>query len=299
MQDIEAKLVEIERLARGSIFNRLLADPKRYIQAIGFWRLVYPLTKKGKYAKARTFFGPDMELILPSATEIYLFGAKTHDSEIRLARFLMKNLQPGDTFCDVGAHFGYFSLLASQLVGENGQVIAFEASKSTFGILEKNLGPYPNTTPLHRAASNENTILIFNEYPPLYSEYNTLTPDTSAAWMKDNPSRPIKVQGVRLADYFQEASIRPNIIKIDVEGAEPQVLAGLQPYILENAPIIVMEYLLSSKQNEAHQTAVHLLQKIGYQAFTIENNGKLSLCGDISAYMNLLGLDSDNIVFQR
>ncbi|MCC6727130.1 MAG: FkbM family methyltransferase [Saprospiraceae bacterium] len=299
MQELAEKLKDIERLARGSIFARLLANPKRYIESVGFWRFVYPFTNRGKQARATTFFGAEMELVLPAATEIYLFGAKTHDSEIRLARFLMKNLQPGDSFCDVGAHFGYFSLLASQLVGKNGQVLAFEASKSTFGILEKNLRPYSNTTPLHRAASNENTSLVFNEFPPLYSEYNTLVPQTNAAWMKNNPAQPIAVQGQRLADFFLSENIRPSIIKIDVEGAEPQVLEGLEPFFESASPVIVMEYLLSSGQNEAHQTAAKQLFSHGYSAFRIENNGDLNPCNDIQAAMSLADLDSDNIVFKR
>jgi FkbM family methyltransferase len=300
MQALAAKLLEIERLARGSKFARLLADPVRYISAIGFWRLVYPLTKRGRYAKVPTFFGATMELVLPSATEIYLFGAKTHDSEIRLARFLMKNLNAGDTFCDVGAHFGYFSLLASQLVGGGGRVIAFEASLSTFAILERNLRPHPNTTPLHRAASSANTTLTFHEFPALYSEYNSLTPDAGAVWMKNNPSSPIEVQGVRLSDYFRDENIQPKIIKIDVEGAEPQVLMGLQPYLEEHpTTIIIMEYLATSKQNEAHEVAARLLQDIGYQAFTIEKNGEITPCGNIGTAMSLIGLDSDNIVFHR
>ncbi len=299
MQEFSQKLADIERLARGSIFNRLVADPRRYLEAIGFWRLVYPLTKRGRYAKAHTFFGAEMELVLPSATEIYLFGAKTHDSEIRLARFLINNLKAGDTFCDVGAHFGYFSLLASQLVGETGKVVAFEASLSTFGILEKNVAPYPNTTPLHRAASSEDTTLTFHEFPALYSEYNSLTPDVAAGWMKKNPSRPIKVQGVRLADYFRKEGIRPKIIKVDVEGAEPQVLAGLEPYLVDNSPVLIMEYLPSYKQNEANQAAEALLQKLGYQAFTIKSSGEITPCADIAAAMSLIGLDSDNIVYKR
>ena len=140
------KLAAIEQLARGSVLGRFFKNPVRYVAAIGYWRLFYPLKKRGKFARARTFFGAEMEVVLPSATEIFLFGAKTHDSEIRLARFLLKNLRPGHTFCDVGAHFGYFTLLASQLVGENGRVIAFEASRSTFEILKKNTIQAANVT---------------------------------------------------------------------------------------------------------------------------------------------------------
>lgn len=300
LKEFEQKLDKIERLARGSVLQRFLNDPLRYISAIGFWRLIYPIKKTGRFARATTFFGAKMEVVLPSATEIFLFGAKTHDSEIRLARFLMKNLNLGDTFCDVGAHFGYFSLLASQLVGTTGRCIAFEASRSTFDILEKNLRPFRNTTPLHRAASDTTKPLVFNEFPPLYSEYNSLvTPHNNSEWMKRNPPQRTEVKGVRLADFFEEARSRPNIIKIDVEGAEPQVLEGLKPYLQANSPVIVMEYLLSAGQNEAHRLATGLLLQLGYHSFRIKSTGELAPCPDIALEMAKIGLDSDNIVFQR
>lgn len=301
LSTLEQKLEKIERLARGSVLGRLLNDPLRYCKAIGYWRLLYPMTKRGRFAKARTFFGTEMELVLPSATEIYLFGAKTHDSEIRLARFLMKNLKSGDAFCDVGAHFGYFSLLASQLVGEYGQVLAFEASRSTFAILQKNTLPFPNIEPLHRAASDEDKALVFNEFPALYSEYNSLVlPEIkNAAWLKNNPSQPIEVAGVRLDDFFAEGKMNPQIIKVDVEGAEPQVLQGLEQFLQKNSPVVVMEYLLSNSQNEAHRQAVAFAQAIGYQIFRIKKSGELEPCMDVEVAMEELGLDSDNIVLRK
>ncbi len=301
LSKLEQKLEKIERLARGSVLDRLLNDPLRYVKAIGYWRLVYPLTKRGRFAQASTFFGAKMQVVLPSATEIFLFGAKTHDSEIRLARFLLKNLKPGDTFCDVGAHFGYFSLLASQLVGEKGKVLAFEASRSTFGILQKNAAPFANIMPLHRAASDVDKVLVFNEFPALYSEYNSLVlPEIkNATWIKNNPSQPIEVTGVRLEDFFAEGKANPDIIKIDVEGAEPKVLQGTAHFLQDNSPLVVMEYLLSNSQNEAHREAVAFAQGIGYQVFRIGDDGGLSPCGNIEATMSKLGLDSDNIVLRK
>ncbi len=298
---LEQKLEKIEQLARGSVPGRLLNNPVRYVSAIGYWRLVYPLTNRGRFARASTFFGAEMDVVLPAATEIFLFGAKTHDSEIRLARFLMKNLRPGDTFCDVGAHFGYFSLLASQLVGANGRVLAFEASRSTFGILQKNLLPCANATPLHRAASDVDKLLVFNEFPALYSEYNSLIlPETkNAAWMKNNPAQAIEVPGVRLDDFFTKEKIRPGIVKIDVEGAELQVLRGMSHFLKENSPTLIMEYLTGGGQNEAHRLAVAYAQGLGYQVFRIKNDGTLTPCGNVEEAMMAVGLDSDNIVLKK
>ncbi|MBI1225199.1 MAG: FkbM family methyltransferase [Bacteroidetes bacterium] len=300
-KNLEKRLEKIERLARGNVLSRLLNNPMRYADAISYWRLFYPFTKRGRYANARTFFDADMQVVLPSATEIYLFGAKTHDSEIRLARFLMKNLNPGNTFCDIGAHFGYFSLLASKLVGEAGYVLSFEASLSTFGILKKNTAPYQNVLPLHRAASNEAKNLVFNEFPPLFSEYNSLILPKieNAAWLKNNPPQRVEVAGIRLDDYFDEKKTKPEIVKIDVEGAEPQVLQGMSKFLLENSPIVVMEYLISSSQNEAHRKSIDIAKGLGFKVFRIENDGSLMSCSDVEANMNELGLDSDNIVLKK
>lgn len=77
-----------------------------------------------------------MNIALPASTDIYLTGGKSHDSEIRLAKFLIKNLNQGDNFVDIGAHYGYFTLLGAHLVGKGGRVF-FEPGKSTYSLLEK------------------------------------------------------------------------------------------------------------------------------------------------------------------
>lgn len=307
---LEQQLDRIEKLARGSILQRFLKNPFRYGWAIGYWRLVYPMRKKGKYAQAATFFGASMQLVLPSATEIYLFGAKTHDSEIRLARFLMKNLKQGQHFCDVGAHFGYFSLLASQLVGKKGKVTAFEASRSTFEILSKNTAAYPNIQAVHRAASDEDKALVFHEFPALFSEYNSLVLPKSAqaGWMKNNPPQRIEVKGQRLDNFFgvHDPVVRtnppghlPQIIKIDVEGAEPQVLRGMKALLTMHTPVLIMEYLIGEGQNEAHRQAVSFAQQLGYQLCRIGKGGDMVPCADLEAAMRADGLDSDNIVLRK
>ncbi len=164
--------------------------------------------------------------------------------------------------------------------------------------MKKNVGPFPNIEPLHRAASDEDKALIFNEFPALYSEYNSLVlPEIkNAGWMKSNPAQAIEVAGVRLDDYFAEGTRIPTIVKVDVEGAEPQVLRGMEQFLRRNAPLVVMEYLLSSSQNKAHREAVAFAQGLDYQVFRIEESGELEPCTDVEVAMTSLGLDSDNLV---
>src|SRR5690606_8834209 len=126
----------VERLARTSIRGRLAARPWRYLSALGYRKLVHPIFRAGWKVSTSTFFGARMQLLLPAATDVYLTGGKTHDSEIRLSRFLINRLKPGDSFVDVGAHFGFFTLLAAHLAGSDGRVWAFEAAPRNFHILE-------------------------------------------------------------------------------------------------------------------------------------------------------------------
>jgi FkbM family methyltransferase len=291
------KLDAIERLAKGSVIHRLLHHPFRYLAAIAYWRLLYPLEKKGKFARARTFFGAGMEVVLPSATEIFLFGAKTHDSEIRLARFLINHLRPGDVFCDVGAHFGYFTLLAAHLVGEKGRVFSFEASRSTYCILAKNTTSSANVHALHLAATDEAKTLIFNEFPALFSEYNSLVlPDPKAAWLKMNPPQRIEVQGIRLDDFFQNQP-PPRLLKIDVEGAELQVLRGMRRLLQEHPPLIVMEYLING--GDSYPAAVAFAKSAGYETLVIGPDGRMLACNDLGEWFAKRKLNSDNIVFKK
>jgi hypothetical protein len=83
---------------------------------------------------ARTRFGA---AIAGETTEIlqqyiYYFGLW----EPEITRWIERALQPGDGFIDVGANIGYFSLLASKLVGERGAVVAIEPSPELFAALE-------------------------------------------------------------------------------------------------------------------------------------------------------------------
>lgn len=66
-----------------------------------------------------------------------------------------EHLQAGDTFLDIGANFGYFSLLAAHKVGPAGRVIAVEASPDVLPHLKKNLAAFANTELIHAAVGKE------------------------------------------------------------------------------------------------------------------------------------------------
>ncbi len=294
-------LRRVEQLATLPKLGRLLRRPGPYLYAIGFRLLRYPRTKRGVARQAHTFFGAPMTVLLPAGTDIYLTGGKSHDSEIRLARFLIQHLAPGGVFADVGAHFGYFSLLAARLVGAAGQVLAFEASRATYSVLAANVAAAPSVHARHCAVSDAPGQLAFYEFPVHYNEYNSLSIEQFAQekWFQNEPPTKIEVPAITLDSCFAGPARPPDIIKIDVEGAEFQVIRGATELLRRAAPVVVLEYLEHRRHNTAHRQAAALLAALGYQPHRISPEGLLIACPDLDAYLWASGIDSDNFVFVK
>ncbi len=293
------QLEKLEKLAQGSKLTRFLAFPIKYTTATVFNYLVYPRTKKGRAAVAETFFGARMNVILPASTDIYLTMGKSHHSETRFAKFLIKTLQKGDSFLDIGAHFGYFSLLASEIVGSNGKVMSFEASKNTFQILKSNVEGRSNIVAYNNALSDKIEMIGFYEFPTLYSEYNSMeiSQFEGQKWFKDFAPTKTEVQTTTINDIIQKQGFRPRVIKIDVEGAEHTVVKGASCLANENNIAIVLEYLTNDVNNSEYVAASDKLISFGYRTHVIDDNGLLLAVDDVDAQLKQQQIDSENVVF--
>lgn len=299
-QELLDRLDALERLAEASRFGRLLHNPLRYLSAMLFLKLQYPRSKKESIRPARLFFGQEVQVALPASTDIYLTGGKTHASEIRLARFLIRRLQPGDHFLDIGAHYGYFTLLAAALTGEGGRVEAYEPAGSTFELLQQNAAPLPQVRVHQQAVSDAAGELTFYEFPNLYSEYNSFHIEQfrNEAWFAGAPPKAVPITVTTLGAITSEKDFHPAFIKIDVEGAEDAVIRGGFDFLKAGRPVIAMEYLHRRRGNAAHRAAAELLASIGYSAHRIAADGEALPLADAEAYLETARLDSDNIIFQ-
>ncbi|MFI5911211.1 FkbM family methyltransferase [Dactylosporangium sp. NPDC051541] len=149
-----------------------------------------------------------------------------------LTKFLASELRPGQTFVDVGANIGYFTVLATQRVGLGGKVIAFEANPGTAAVLRDNLAVNWLT---------EHNVVVHNQ--AAYSANTTVRFNASARWVGDSSiqHRPgnahrldeitaIEVPAVRLDDALQSAGVI-DVLKIDIEGGEYQAFMGMMGLI--------------------------------------------------------------------
>jgi FkbM family methyltransferase len=154
----------------------------------------------------------------------------------------------GDTVVDVGAHAGHYTLLSSKRVGANGKVITIEADPSNFEILNRNikLNGLTNVIPINYAVYSKQTKLKL--YLPVeesgFSIYNTIMINRAKIDEKF-----IEVNANTLDYLLQQNGIRDaNWIKIDVEGAEFEVLKGAHN-ILSNSKDIALLIEVHGKDN--------------------------------------------------
>lgn len=294
------QLVSVEQLSAGSKWRRMRTAPFHYLSSILYRELIYPIRKKEWIVEATLFYDRPMMVALPASIDIYLTGGKSHISEIRLAKLLINNLRTDSVFIDVGAHYGYFSMIASEIL-KDGKVYAFEPSVKSFAILQRNLSQLRNAEIFNKAVAGGKSSVVFYEFDNLHSEYNSTQVEQfeNEEWFRSGSHKKEEVAAVSLSDFCIEKGIEPHIIKIDVEGFEDVVIQGAEQ-LLTNAsvkPMVVIEYLEPKRGNAPHQAAVKLFKQWGYQAHQITNQGELLELDDIDRYLLEQSLDSDNIVF--
>jgi FkbM family methyltransferase len=149
----------------------------------------------------------------------------------------------GDTVVDIGTHIGRYTLISSKRVGQNGKVVAIEANPAVFNMLNKNikLNHLTNVKSLNYAVfSKETKIKLFvpgNESE--FTIYNTVMTNRVG---KDE-QKYVEVDGNTLDNILKQNQINPedvNWVKIDVEGAEYEVLKGATNVLSESKDISLL-----------------------------------------------------------
>ena len=159
---------------------------------------------------------------------------------------LTEILKEGMTVLDIGANIGYYSLLASRLVGDKGKVFAFEPFPQSFLLLQKNIeaNGFKNIIPVAKAVSNQ----CGRQKLFLASD-----PGQHTLGGKGN-SRFIEVDVTTVDEFVREQNISVDLVKMDVEGLEKEVLLGMEKTISNSKNIEVLfeswdeSYLIECKK---------------------------------------------------
>jgi FkbM family methyltransferase len=152
---------------------------------------------------------------------------------------LQSALAPGDVFLDIGAHIGYYAVVAAQLVGPAGHVYAFEPSPSSYRLLRRNieLNRFSNVTAFEVAVGLTTGRGTLYEGPRQNSGLATLNPVFAA---KREGAQEIAVDIRPVTSLVPEGELeRVRAVKIDVEWQELEVLQSLEPLVELDLPLTI------------------------------------------------------------
>jgi FkbM family methyltransferase len=211
------------------------------------------------------YLGLTFDLDLRDNVQRDLFYLGRYEPE--LVKFVLRELQPGDVFVDVGAHIGSYSLPAARRVGRTGRVIAFEPDPDTASVLARN-----------RKANGITSLTIASVGLGSHRSTTSLRGSESEAYLPEDAGvRTIHGKGpivgevdiVPFDDWATQNSIgRIDVIKIDVEGNEYAVLTGMLGSLQTYSPRLLIIEVVAGHLRRAGVTPLmleKLLRQEGYR----------------------------------
>ena len=199
-----------------------------------------------------------------------ILRGRYEEDEVRFVRGL---LAPGDTAVDVGSHIGFFTMQMAARVGPSGKVYAFEPLDANADLLARSIAEnrFGDRIVFERAAAGAATGSATLTFP-------AETLNSGGAYLLRGGDAPLTgnrtktVRVVALDDLPLQRPVR--VIKMDVEGAEPQVMRGAVRILTEDRPIILSELHPTQLGRASGVTADQFLTEmraLGYDAHVVEN----------------------------
>jgi len=270
---LEPLLVRLGRAAGRR--SRILSGLYWFVQD----RLLASLRKSGERYRPVFVHGRRLQLDITDSTGRYpFFSGIPYKAGVTDA--ILTALRPGDVFIDIGANIGYFTVLAASVVGDRGRVIAFEPHDGAREALDETVqrneaSATVEIVPLALSDADGDATLYVEDASTAHSTIEpTLSPMRHVAALR--PSA--RVRMTTLDGWLRSQpglARRVRCIKIDVEGAEARVLAGMPATLALRPLTVVCETTLG-------QRADGILMAAGFQSCRIEPGG--------SSYGNFLYL---------
>ncbi|MGB3405414.1 MAG: FkbM family methyltransferase [Microcoleaceae cyanobacterium] len=235
-----------------------------------------PKTQKTQTSKAKVMKDPVVTWSQGLGTGLKFCPDKSNPDfakgiyELPLQKAFASYLQPGHVFYDIGANIGFFTVLAAQLVGKSGSVYAFEPVPENAERVRYNakLNQFSNVTVYQKAVSANtgegNLLLAHHSGGATLSTVGT-PPDLRGS---------MQVELVCIDELVAKKKIKPpTAVKVDVEGAEIEVLKGMLKTIDQYKPIIFYEVDDGNKESfqQKSDALESFIRKLGYKIITLED----------------------------
>ena len=271
-----AGLKGLQNLLGGSGLGRVKPIRWAYDQAFGL------LKPRSVLVQGHRMWLDDKDTLELATREVY---------EPLETALLKKELKEGQTFLDLGANIGYYTLLAARQVGPNGRVFAFEPDTTNFSLLKKNIAQngYPNARLVPKAVSNRrgSTRLFRSE---------TNRGDHRLYDSKDG-RKSIQIRTLTLDGYFLKMDKTVHFIKMDIQGSEPAALAGMKTLVRANRRLkLVSEFWPGGMMRFGWEAKAYLLalQKLGFQLQEISEKSRTLKPVRPKALLSRYTVENDN-----
>lgn len=176
-------------------------------------------------------------------------------------------LTPNSTFIDIGANIGWYTVIASLLLGENGRVVAIEPEKYNIDLLRQNckINNCDNVSIIAAAALDTNGTTNFYLNSENFGDHSIAKNTHLRTFNKIEPKQTV-VPTITVDSLFTKKEWnKVSLIKIDTQGCESAVLSGMKNNLIHHRPKLIIEF-----------APAHIYQA-GYSAFElfsfIENYG--------------------------
>lgn len=187
------------------------------------------------------------------------------DTDRKISWLCQRIVRPGDTVIDVGANIGIVTLTLAKLVGPRGRVFSFDPNPYVVQLLRQSIerNGLANVHLEQCAIGDEEGELVL-QVPQGHSGRASLVRHTAS-----NGSTEVRVLVRTLSDLVPATVERVRLLKIDVEGFEPQVLRGASRLFRESPPDVVIVELNDSRGQPSDHPSIQLLRGFGYELFSI------------------------------
>lgn len=235
------------RISHRSIAGRLLRLPLRLIPPETTMRILQGRLKGNRW-------------IIGSSTHRCWLGCYEYEK----SRLFEKMVAGGSVVFDIGAQAGFYSLLASVLVGPAGRIFAFEPVPANVFFIKQHLrlNRIENVKIIQAAVTDFSGVTSFDDGSPRFMGPHRLLGHISTTGT-------LRVQTVSLDELISKGELpTPNCIKIDVEGRETEVLRGARSLLVNSHPVL----FLATHGPDIHSKCWHLLKSLGYRLEVIRGS---------------------------
>jgi FkbM family methyltransferase len=320
-----ARSLQFERSLESNDSNTFLSELPIFQKILAF-----ELTTRGK--SWRLFLGKAMRQALPGfrlhARLASLFGrsvkvsvmGKTFNMDLRdeavsatifkdgiwepeETEFLGKILRPGMVFIDIGAHIGYYTVIASSFVGGTGKVFAFEPDPGNFALLRKNVteNHCQNVVIGQKAIAASTQKVSLYRSKGNYGDHRTYDPHDEVIRQPRTKRQLVAVEALSLDDYFAARPTKIDVVKMDIQGSEYDAFIGMRRTLDQNADVTILTEFWPTGLKQAGVAPSLFLHEVragGFQIYRLEQ-ARIQEISDSDILNRLSGDDYMSLILSR